>query len=201
MKKLILSVAAVFAFGVASAQDTATEGGSGFAKGDVFMTGAVNFSSSKYTADGNFKENGFTIAPSIGFFVTENIALGAGISYNSTSVEEIEGADETKTSTIGFEVMGRYYFTPANQFSVFGQLSVGYASTDFDAADVKVNGFGIGAAPGVSYFISDNFALEASWGVLSYASAKADVDGAEASNDFQFGLDLTNINFGLVYKF
>lgn len=61
MKKVILTVAAIFAFGFANAQET-TEGG--FANGDVFITGAVGFGSSK---TGEAKTNSFEVSPSVGF--------------------------------------------------------------------------------------------------------------------------------------
>jgi outer membrane protein len=196
MKKLLIAAIAVFAFGAANAQEGGT---GGFSKGDIFISGSFGFGSQKYTAEGNYKEDSFNIMPRVGYFVSENIALGLGLGYSSSSVQVNEGADKDKVNTIGVQAFGRYYFTPASQFSVFGQLSVEYASADFDP--VKVNGFGVGLAPGVNYFLSKNFALEASWGVLSYASAKSDVDGAESSTDFNLGLDLDNINLGLVYKF
>ncbi|MNY83339.1 hypothetical protein D3C86_2260380 [compost metagenome] len=53
----------------------------------------------------------------------------------------------------------------------------------------------------MSYFVSSNFAIEAGLGVLNYTSEKPDVDGAEARNTFNLNLDLSNVNFGVVYKF
>ena len=45
MKKIIFTVAAIFAFGFANAQDKKENSGTGFAKGDIFITGAFNVSS------------------------------------------------------------------------------------------------------------------------------------------------------------
>src|SRR5690606_34507940 len=109
MKKLILSAAAVFAFGFANAQDV--EGGSkGFAKGDVFLTGAFGYGS---TETGDNKENNFTVAPSAALMLTENIALGAELTYASQKAENGLG-DTADNSMFAFGVFGRYYFTPAN---------------------------------------------------------------------------------------
>lgn len=199
MKKVFLSLVAIAAFGVANAQDK-NESSEGFAKGDVFISGSFNLGSSKYSANGNYKENNFSFNPKVGYFVSENIALGLGLGFSSSKVEENEGDDAVKINATAFNVFGRYYTTPSSKFSVFGQLSAEYATVDYDGA-FKVNGFGLELAPGVSYFLNDSFALEASWGALSYGSAKADVDGAENSTEFNLGLDLDNINLGLVYKF
>jgi hypothetical protein len=198
MKKVILTVATLFALGFANAQDK-KESGEGFSKGDVFITGSFNVGSSKYTANGNYKENTFSFSPKVGYFVSENIALGLGLGFATSKVEENEGDEASKVNTTSIEAFGRYYATPGSKFSLFGQLSVGYATVDYDA--FKVNAYGVELAPGVSYFLNDSFAMEASWGALSYASAKADVDGAENSNEFNLGLDLSAINLGLVYKF
>ncbi|WP_333599950.1 outer membrane beta-barrel protein [Flavobacterium sp.] len=200
MKKIILTLAAVFALSFANAQDK-KEGSEGFSKGDVFATGSFSLSSSKYTSAGNYKEDGFTFSPAVGYFVSENIALGLGLTISNASVQATEASSKSKVNTFGFQAMGRYYFTPSSKFSAFGQAVVGYSSTKYDAADVKVNGFGIAVGPGFHYFVSNHFALETTWGMLSYASAKADSTGAETSTDFKLGVDLSDINFGLVYKF
>jgi len=195
MKKVILTVAAIFAFGFANAQET-TEGG--FANGDVFISGAVGFGSSK---TGEAKTNSFEVSPSVGFFVTPNIALGGRIGFSSEKEEE--GADELKTTAFTVGVFGRYYVTPASKFSLFGELAVDYGTSKVDDGtnDFKADGFGVQVAPGVSYFLGKNFAIEATWGVLGYSTVKPDVEGAESTNNFALGLNLRDINFGLVYKF
>ncbi|HEX9980719.1 MAG TPA: porin family protein, partial [Flavobacterium sp.] len=63
------------------------------------------------------------------------------------------------------------------------------------------NGFGVSVSPGVSYFISSHFALEATIGALSYETSKPDVDDAEATDTFGLNVDLTDITLGLIYKF
>lgn len=86
---------------------------------------------------------------------------------------------------------------------MFGELGVNYGNTKVEQGpgEYKENGFGVQVAPGVSYFIANNFALEATFGVLGYNSVDPDVDGAEKTNSFRFGLDTRDIRLGLVYKF
>lgn len=202
MKKVILSVAAIFAFGFANAQETVSEG---FTKGDVFINGAIGFGSTK---TGDFKTSDFVVAPKAGYFVTENIAVGIALGYESSKVELV---DDLTNNTFSIGAFGRYYFTPASKFSIFGELGLNYNNydnefgTDNDGLLVpaagKGDGFGVSVAPGVSYFIAKNFALEASFGILGYNSTKPDFDGAEKTNSFDFGLDTRDIRLGLVYKF
>lgn len=204
MKKIILSVAAVFAFGFANAQDTEGTGTKGFANGDVFITGSVGFSSSK---TGDFKSNSFNVMPQVGLFVTDNIAIGAMIGYKSTTEDQFDvAAYELKTNALAVGAFARYYATPKSDFSFFGELGAAYVTSTSEtdlpgSTEYKQNGFAVALSPGVSYFISNNFALEASIGALQYSTSKPDVDGAESTNNFGLELNLTDIQFGLVYKF
>ncbi len=198
MKKIILTVAAVFALSFASAQEKSSEG---FSKGDVFMSGSINLSSSKWAASGNYEESAFTLAPSLGYFVSENFALGLGLNVSNSSAKATSSSAETKMSTVGLAFMGRYYFTPTSKFSSFVHGEFDYLTMTMDPGSVKVNGMGFGVAPGFNYFVSKNLALETSFAILSYSTAKADVSGAESATNFKLGLDLSKINFGLAYKF
>jgi len=195
MKKLLLMAAvAVFGFSNVNAQDENTTGG--FAKGDVYASGSVGFSNTKVA---DFKSNDFNFSPAVGFFISDNIALEGSLTIGSG-----EDFDEDKTSTFGAGIGANYFFTPESQFSFMVGAGVSYASTTFEpngGEETKVNAFGIAVAPGIHYFVSDCFALRASVGALSYTSAKPDVDGAEAQNTFGLSLDLSDINFGVVYKF
>lgn len=201
MKKLLFSIAALAAFGFAQAQEgTAT---SGFSKGDVFVSGAVGYSSEE-TVD--LKTTEFQIVPRVGYFVSENFAIGAQLGYISREypLSTEFGYVDVKNSGFQAGAFARYYSTPASAFSFFGQLSATYASvkTEVDGGeDFKTNGFEFGVAPGISYFVSDHIALETTFGMLGYSSVKPDVDGAESTDTFNLNLDLTNVTFGIIYKF
>ena len=197
MKKIILTVAAVFAFGFANAQEST--GGKGFGSGDIFISGSVGFHSEK-TGDQKYSE--FTIAPKVGFFVTENIAIGGKLGFSSSTETDFPGAD-IKGTVLSVGAFGRFYATPASDFSFFAELGANYATMKEEQGplEYEANGFNIGLAPGVSYFVSSNFALEASIGLLSYDTTKPDFDGAESTDTFDLNLNLNNISLGLVYKF
>ena len=66
MKKIILTVAAVFALTFANAQDKKESTGEGFSNGDLYLTGTAGFSSEKA---GNTKADGFTLTPGVGYFI------------------------------------------------------------------------------------------------------------------------------------
>ena len=204
MKKVLLSAVALWAFGFANAQEE-EKGNGGFAKGDVFVSGAVTFGSSK---TGDFKVNAFEIAPKVGYFVTENIAVGASVGLQSLKFDN--GSADATNSGLGLGAFGRYYFTPADKFSLFAELGFDYTSFDeeFDAEtgtvyggsfESKEIGFGLGA--GMNYFVSSNFSIEAGVAVLGYSSNDNGGNGADKTNTFSFGGDWRAVTFGVNYKF
>ena len=205
MKKIILTAVAVFGFAFANAQEE-EKGNGGFAKGDVFVSGAVTFGSSK---TGDFKVNAFEIAPKVGYFVTENIAVGASVGLQSLKFDD--GSADATNSGLGLGAFGRYYFTPANKFSLFAELGIDYTSFDeeFDAEsgtvyassfESKELGFGLGA--GMNYFVSSNFSIEAGVAVLGYSSNdNGGGSGVDKTNTFSFGGDWRAVTFGVNYKF
>jgi outer membrane protein len=197
MKKVLLSAVALLAFGFANAQEEEKSANGGFSKGDLFVTGAVTFGSEK---TGDAKSNSFEVAPQVGYFLTENIAIGGKLGFSSQKADN--GSFDT-VDNAGFTVgaFGRYYFTPANQFSLFGQLGLDYSSMDNKLADFKYNVIDAGLGFGMNYFVSSNFSIEAGVAVLGYSTNDNGGDGADATNNFSFGGDWRAVTFGVNYKF
>lgn len=213
MKKIIFTVAAIFAFGFANAQDKKESTGEGFSAGNVMLSGSAGFSS---TTRGDVKNNTFNFSPRVGFFVTNNIAVGIALGVEGTKTEDFDGPTFVEQTRTDFSIgaFGRYYFTPASKFSVFAELGFNVVSGKVDTDETlggttisyesKVNGFNFGLAPGLSYFISDSWALEAKWGMLSYNTTEPDAPAgftSESTDTFNLGLDLDDLMLGLVYKF
>lgn len=196
MKKTILMLALAFGMG-AYAQDSTSES-KGFSTGDFTVTGSVGFGSTKVNDQ---KSNTFQFAPMVGYHITDNFSLGLFAAIGSTKTDP---ADE-KSSTFAVGPMARYYFNPKNDFSFFLQLAAGFQGEKHSSPgdeDEKYNGFGVAFSPGVSYFVSDNFAIQAHVGIISYDTMKLDDDNVDLKRDnFNFGWNSANLNFGLLYKF
>jgi hypothetical protein len=170
----------------------------GFAKENIVVTGALAFS----TTDGgnDTKTTDFKIAPSVGYFLTDKVALGVNFGY---------GAGTTKAGTVTTEdndmvelgAFARYYYTPAKAFSIFNQVGVSYATTNDKIAKLKNNSFSFHFAPGVNYFMSERVSVQATLGSISYSTSKADVAGAKSNSVLGVDLNLNSISFGLNYKF
>ena len=196
MKKVLLSAVALLAFGFANAQEE--KANEGFAKGDLFVTGAFTLGSEK---TGDVKSSSFEIAPQVGFFLTENIAIGGKLGYKADKAENAGGDTQDDAGfTVG--AFGRYYFTPASKFSLFAQLGLDYSSMeDKLATDYTEAELGLGLGAGLNYFVSSNFSIEAGVAVLGFSSEKADVTGADGKTGFNFGGDWRAVTFGVNYKF
>ncbi len=200
MKKVILSVVAICAFTFANAQDK-KESGLGFSKGDVFVTGGFSLTSSN-DKNTDAKTSGFAIVPQVNYFVSENISLGARLGYQTTKTS-VAGTDVNDDSVVSFGLAGRYYVTPASQFSVFAELGVDYStySDNLTGSTYKENGLNVAFAPGLNYFISDKFSIETKVAVLGFGSSKSNISGDKGSSAFALGLDLSAVSFGVNYKF
>src|SRR5690606_23060383 len=202
MKKLILSAIAVFALSFAHAQEE--ESTFGFGEGNIFVEGNIGFNSTK---EGDDKSSKFTFAPKAGYFISDDLAVGLDLGFGSNKTEEA-GTETVKTSTVGFGAFARYYFLELGErFKTYGEFGLDYKTENNKKTDVKTNTFRARATLGINYFVTENFAINfALADILSYTSAKEDVDGAKAENKFgfevgQFNNFFTTAQFGLTYKF
>jgi len=217
MKKIILSVAAVFAFGFANAQEEVKEAkGFGFAKGDIFVEGQISFSSEN-NKNTEVKTNSLNFSPKAGYFLTDKIAVGLQVGLGSSKTENYtSGAEsETKTNSIDFGVFGRYYFLDLGQrFKTYTEAGLNYKTEGGESTsggvtvkndDFNTVKFGLGL--GMNYFVTEKMAI--SFGlsdVLGFKTAKSDASGAKAVNNFNADLNVFNNffdtpTFSLLYKF
>ncbi len=201
MKKIILTVAAVFALTFANAQDKKeSTGGPGFANGDLYLTGTAGFNNTK---TGNAKADGFTLSPGLGYFIADNIAIEGQLTYTSgkdNNTVDFPGQD-FKTTGFGIGAGARYYWTPASQFSLSIGANVTYMSTKEEVGSASRTGkeIGLNIPLGMNYFVSNDFALTSTWGGFGYSS-NDNYGVGDKTTGFNLGLDLSTIKFGLLYK-
>jgi len=203
MKKIILTMAAVFAVSFANAQDK-KDGGAGLSKGDLYLTGTFNFSSEK---TGDLKSDNFTVAPGLGYMFNSNWAVEGQILVLSgkDNVDLFNDGDiyEVKTSGFGIGAGVKYFWTPASQFSLSVGGNVSYTSVKSDVdglGDSTSKIIGVNVPVGLHYFVSDNFAITTQWGGLGYSTNDNGGNGADKTDNINLGLDLSSLSFGLIYK-
>ena len=204
MKKIILTVAAVFALTFANAQDTKEAStGEGFSSGDLYLSGTAGFNSSK---TGDFKTDGWELSPGLGYMISDNLAIEGRLNFfGAKGPEDIdETLYEVKRSGYGIAAGVKYYFTPASKFSLSIGGNVSYDSVKEELTGVpgdltsKVIGFNVPL--GLNYFVSNDFALTADWGGFGYSSDDNGGNGNDKTTGFNLGLDMSSLSFGLLYK-
>lgn len=175
----------------------------GFAKGNVFITGTVGYNASE---DNDYKTKNWAVGPAAGYFLSDKIALGISINYTEGETKNKHRfVSPSKNNNLSLSVFGRYYFTPLNRFSVFGEISGGYNKGKYNIGvypgDTSTKGYNIQAGPGVNYFISPHFALQSYLGLISYVSSEnGKAPYALESKSLNIGLNANTINLGLLYK-
>ena len=201
MKKLLLSIIAVA--GLAFSSNAQTE------QGKWVLGGAVSFTSEK--AEGADKANTeFSIIPSVGYFVANDISVGVGVGYTSSKDIGFE-----KTSAFIVSPFGRYYKSigESGQFKFFGQVSVPMAFGKVEDVDAdgnvgdeqgKTTVIGVNLAPGFAFFPSKRVAIEFSLNGLTYANQSAeDADGNDlgGSDTFSFDTNFFTPRVGIQFHF
>ncbi|MCB0515062.1 MAG: hypothetical protein R2798_09600 [Chitinophagales bacterium] len=144
-------------------------------QGSLMLGGNLGFSSSSVKdVDGAVTD--FSISPTVGYFVIDNLALGAGFSYVS-SKNTLGGADAT-ASAFGFGPFVRYYL----ENRLFGQLGFDLLSSKANDGDA-VNGTWITPRIGYAAFLNDYVSIEPS---VYYS-----IGGGDLYKDWsQFGLSV-----------
>ncbi|AUC76779.1 outer membrane beta-barrel protein [Olleya sp. Bg11-27] len=213
MKKLLFTAAvAVLGFTSVNAQDEMTTVG-GFEEGDVFVEGNFGFGS---TNDKNteIKTSSFDFNPKVGYFLSDELAVGVELSLNTDKTTDDVADSENKNNTFGAGVFARYYFLElGKRFKTYGEFGVDFDSSKNEqtvastSSEFKTNGFGAGLGLGMNYFVTENFAINFGLtDILAYRSDKADVDGAEAVTSFGSNVNVFNnffatTQFGVTWKF
>lgn len=133
-------------------------------RGRILVGGSLGVSTEQYkeVIDGrtNYTENttDLWLSPRLGFFITNSVALGAGINLSST-VKDLDNNDRNSFSSLLFSPFLRIY-TPAR---IFGQIEAGIgASMDNNdpGTDYEYRTFMLSPAIGYAAFLNRNIAIE-----------------------------------------
>jgi hypothetical protein len=153
-------------------------------KGNFMVGSTIGFSTanSKVTYGGQVDEGlsaqQINIAPSIGYFVLDNLAAGLGADYTLNSVTE-PNKDKTEDSDLLFGPFARYYFQMGDNvaFFIVGNFGFGNSKDQQVVSDVKqkieTNVFAVGTGPGLTVYSKGGFGIEA---IVKYNYARSNFD-------------------------
>ncbi|MBB5634287.1 hypothetical protein HDE68_000172 [Pedobacter cryoconitis] len=205
MKKLLLSLIAVSALAFTTQAQTE--------KGKFMLGGNVEFNSTKNNGAPK-ADTKFNIVPSVGYFVSDNFAIGTGIGYGfSKSHEATTLLPNAALKTQEFVVapFARYYKGINESFKFFGQLSVPMAfgnnkvTTDGDnyTKTSKYSNVGVALSPGFAFFPSKKFGIEFSVQGISYNNnSLKDNNGnklADSNKSFDIGANFFAPKIGVQF--
>lgn len=163
------------------------------------------------TAQAKVSRSTFQVAPSVGYFLADNLAIGLGLSYAAqrTTFDPTLRPNLDAATSLRVGPYVQYYKMLSEQFGVLGTLGGGYArsvapryTTPNTTAEEKSSGVYADLTPGIIFFPVPKFGMSAAIGSLSYNRTRPD-DSATESTSSSFGANfgLSQLNFGGTYFF
>jgi hypothetical protein len=170
MKKLIILAIVLLGAGVASAQPR---------KGATTVGGSISFGT---TSVGGNSASSFTLAPSVEYFVSDNLSVGGALTF----------ASNVGSSSWNLGLGASYYMPLAKSlyFSVGGTINFG-----------SVNGgtlFGLSVVPALNYYLTEHFSFSFALGGLTVQSTS---NGGTSTTTFGLAVSSFNPSIGIGYTF
>ena len=196
MKKILLIVIIV-ASGITYADAQTSQG-------NLFFGGSVSFEN--YKAEDNLEDDNtsqFTFAPSVGYFVMNNLAVGLDLGLSTRKRDDGPGGDD-KTFTFSAGPFVRYYkFTSNEKFAFIGEFGFGFAGQKYKpdgGNETKSSSFSLHLSPGFAYFFNEHWALDLELQGIAFSSSDPNKDNDDdKSTYFTFGVSSFNPSLGVRY--
>jgi hypothetical protein len=159
----------------------------------------------------------FQIAPSVGYFVADNLAIGLNLGYTSaktTYASTITGftsnPDPNTTLRVGAYV--QYYKMISDQFGLVGTLGGGYQYNrntyvygpigNMGTSETKSKGYYAALTPGIIYFPIPKLGISATVGSVAYSRLKETPTASEpVTTEFDANFGLSQLQFGGTWYF
>ena len=132
----------------------------------------------------------YSLKPTVGYFISDNMMVGMGFAMGSTSYEE----NDVKYEDGGMNISPffRYYMNDA--FFASAGIAIGSSSSTMDAssggitstAEDKTSTFGLNAGVGYSLMWNDRICIEPSFGIATArgsSSSKTNIGGTTTETD------------------
>lgn len=203
MKKIVLTVAAVLAFGFANAQDSSS-GVNGFSKGNMWAEGSLLYHSTKNDVPTDVKSE-WAFDPKIGYMLNDRWGVGGFLDFSGGKLN-----NNDKFGTFGIGAFARNYFLSlgeAKSFQAYSELGLGYSSITNDpdvGSKTTDSAFNANVSIGLNYFFNPNWAATMTFAdIISYNNSSP--ENGDTTSDFNLELNLfqnpfAQAKFGLLYK-
>ncbi len=159
MKKLLLFVTIAFLSYTVNAQ---TEKGKWIISGSTSISYATTNLTLEFEGEeisDDTKGSIFSLTPSVGYFVINNLAVGLDLSFASTNNDN--GTTDVTTSSFSSILGGTYYFEAGDKFKPFVGLGAGLITTSSGDDDaLKSNGLALRGRGGLAYFVNQSLSID-----------------------------------------
>jgi opacity protein-like surface antigen len=173
MKKIILSAAAIFAFGIASAQTDGMKFGVKAGVNNTNFTGDLDSDS----------QTSFYVGGFVDFSIADKFHLQPELLYS------MEGADDASVSYLKIPVMGKYYIVDG--FNVQAGPYIGFKVAADDTVDDGIKSMDFGLGLGAAYDLSNGL----------FVDARYNLGLQNISEEDSFDIKTSGIQVGVGYKF
>jgi len=159
----------------------------------------------------------FQIAPSVGYFVADNLAIGLSLGYvatKNTYTSTFAGTSPDLAPNINLRsgAYVQYYKMLTDQFGLVGTLGGGYQynrttyvfgpAGNTGSGETKQKGYYASLTPGIVYFPFPKLGISATLGSLAYSRLKeTPTTGEPVTTDFGASFGLSQLQFGGTYYF
>ncbi|KEQ31439.1 outer membrane beta-barrel protein [Pedobacter antarcticus] len=200
MKKLLLSLVAVSALAFTTQAQTE--------QGKFMIGGNVELNTNK-TSGAKKTDFNFAVIPSVGYFVSDNFAVGTGIGYSYAKIYSTTAS--VKNNAFEVSPFARAYKGISDEFKFFGQLSVPMTFGNTKVGDAEGNNMvktgnnnqvGVALSPGFAFFPSKKIGIEFSVRGISYNDNRlenADGDKVGGSKNFSVGANFFAPKLGVQF--
>lgn len=180
MKKLLLA-SAIALFASVQAQ---TEKGSWVVSGKTGI--GFNSATTKYSAQGHSVDgpevSTFSVTPSVGYFVIDNLAVGVDLGFTSTKTtfknSDLDVNYEDKQQLFSILPNATYYFATATKARPYLGAGIGYgsltASDIFSGDQTTKGGFLWGVKGGLVYLLNSTVGLDLGVGYNSFTTKQTE---------------------------
>ena len=192
-------------------------------KGNFLIGGTMGFSTaeSSFEIEGNegmidgkgSKSTLFNIAPAVGYFFAPNVAIGIGLDYTVSRVEEPEditdpdsAINEEYDSDLLFGPYARYCLPVGEDKAFFVETTFGFGSSinefeiDEGTQTTSTNVLAIGVGPGFTIFSNDAIGIEA-LAKYNWARSRTDVDFQGVDTETTSFTNAIDFSVGLQFYF
>ena len=221
MKSSFLVLALLGATSVAKAQTSSTNSTSGetgvIPAGTISLGGNIGYNrqteSQNIPGPGQVKvsRSSFQIAPAVGYFLADNLAIGLDLSYGAqrNTLDPAPQGNLNAATTLRVGPYVQYYKMLSEQFGVLGTLGGGYARNvtpryvgPTTVVEEKTSGAYARLTPGVIFFPVPKFGISATIGFLGYDRTRPDNSSTDfKTTSFGASFGLSQLNFGGTYFF